>query len=292
MRRFNRMLAMNSGAWARRESSRTEIGGASSPTTWFATAILLLPLLLSCRTMPSESGFLNRSVIVDGRTYPYVVYVPRDYERGRHLPVLLALHGSGERGEDGLRQLQIGAAAAIRSHPEWVKAIAVFPQAPADSRWLGGPADAAMRALESAIHEYGCDRHRIYLTGLSMGGYGTYHLLMAHPGYFAAAGVVCGGLLTHPTTEAVRPSPWIEGAADPYASAVSQLGSTPVWIVHGDADPVIPVEESRRMFAALKETGAPVHYVEYAGVGHNSWDRAYADNQFWNWLFAQAQNEK
>jgi len=233
-----------------------------------------------------ETGFLNRSISVDGVDYPYVVYVPRDFDRQSTWPVVLFLHGSDERGRDGLRATQIGAGAAIRAHPEWVRAVVVFPQAPPDTRWLGGPADAAMAALDRAIVEFHGDRRRVYLTGLSMGGYGTYHLAMAHPDRFAALVVVCGGLLPHATTTAVQQSPLNAQAADPYAFTAHALRKLPIRIFHGTADPVIPVEESRKMVDALKREGAAVQYTEYPGVGHDAWTHAYSTEELWTWLFS------
>lgn len=231
---------------------------------------------------------MNRTVVINGTAYPYTVYVPRDWTPSRAWPVILSLHGAGERGNDGVRQMQIGAASAIRSHPERVPAIVVFPQAPAETRWLGEPADAAMRALGEAIAEFRGDRDRVYVTGLSMGGYGTIHLALAHPDRFAALVVVCGGLFPHPSTTAVQTSPLVKDAPDAYAFVAQSLRNMPIWLFHGDSDPVIPVDESRRMVAALKAAGAPnVRYTEYAGVGHNAWDRAYREAELWTWLFAQ-----
>jgi predicted peptidase len=235
---------------------------------------------------PREEGFLDRAVTVGSTRYPYVVYVPREYDPKRSWPVVLFLHGSGERGNDGLRATQIGAGAAIRYAPERVPAIVVFPQAPPESRWLDEPADAAMAALDHVQHEFHCDRHRVYLTGLSMGGYGTWHLAMAHPDRWAALVVVCGGLLPHPTTNAVRQSPLNAGAADPYAFTAHAVRSLPVWIFHGSDDAVIPVEESRHMHDSLvEEHDADVRYTEYPGVGHNAWEKAYGDPAMWSWMF-------
>lgn len=251
--------------------------------------LLACAALLSCRTMtPHETGFLIRSVTVRGTAYPYTVYLPAAFEASKRWPVILFLHGSGERGADGLKSTQIGVAAAIRANPDRVPAIAVFPQAPVDSRWLGDPADAAMAALEKSIAELHGDRSRIYLTGLSMGGYGTWHLALAHPDTFAALVVVCGGLLPHETTTAVQQSPLTMGKGDPYAFTAHALRHLPIRIFHGDADPVIPVTESRRMAEALKNEGADATLVEFAGAGHNAWDRAYGDAQLWQWLFQQS----
>ena len=257
-------------------------------TRWKQLSLVLIATFVSCRTMaPQETGFLIRSIAVGGSNYPYSVYVPRAYDPSMRWPVILFLHGSGERGADGLRSTQIGVAAAIRANPDRIPAIVVFPQAPAETRWLGEPADAAMAALGATMAEFHGDSERVYLTGLSMGGYGTYHLALAHPDTFAALVIVCGGLLPHDTTTAVQQSPLTRSAADPYAFTAHALRSLPIWICHGDADPVIPVGESRRMVEQLRGEGAEVHYNEYPGVGHNAWDHAYGDPELWRWLLRQ-----
>jgi predicted peptidase len=111
---------------------------------------------------------------------------------------------------------------------------------------------------------------------------------MAHPDRWAALVVVCGGLLPHPTTTAVRQSPLNAGAADPYAFTAHAVRQLPTWIFHGTDDTVIPVDESRHMHEALvHEQAADVHFTELPGVGHNAWDKAYADEAMWRWLFAQ-----
>lgn len=250
--------------------------------------LLLCAALFGCQTAQMrETGFLARSVTIGAASYPYVVYVPRDYDPSRAWPVILFLHGSGERGTDGWRETIHGVANTIRFEPVRIPAIVVFPQAPPETRWLDEPAGAAMLALDRTIAEFHGDATRVYVTGLSMGGYGTLHLAMAHPNRFAAAVVVCGGLLPHPTTTAVRQSPLTMGG-DPYAIAAGKLRDLPIWFFHGTDDPVIPVDESRHLVEALKSAGAPdVHFTEYAGVGHGAWDRAYGEASMWTWLFAQ-----
>lgn len=236
-----------------------------------------------------ETGFLFRTITVNGTAYPYSVYVPRNFDRARTWPVILFLHGSGERGSDGVRGTQIGPAAAIRHDPDRVPAIVVFPQVPLDSRWIGEPADAAMAALERETVEFNGDRSRTYLTGLSMGGYGTLHLALANPNRFAALVVVCGGLFPHPTTTSVQRSPLIPDGVDAYAFVARALRKDPIWLFHGDADPVIPVEEARRLYDELKKAGAAdAHYTELPGVGHNAWEKAYGDAEMWTWLFAHS----
>lgn len=250
-------------------------------------AVLLACSLLSCRTMPQPTGFLDRSVRIGANSYPYVVYVPRDFDRSRQWPVILFLHGAGERGNDGVKPTQVGIGSAIRFDARRVPAIVVFPQVPNDMRWLDEPADAAMIALDRSLAEFHGDRHRVYLTGLSMGGHGTWHLALAHPDRFAALVVVCGGLLSHETTTAVRQSPLTMNAQDPYAFTANALRQIPIWIFHGTADGVIPVTESRRMAEELKNAGGEVLFTELPGVGHNAWDPAYGNAEMWTWLFDQ-----
>lgn len=247
-----------------------------------------LLLLTSCATMrpTSETGFLNRTVDHAGRTYRYVVYVP-DSDRTRMLPVVLFLHGAGERGDDGLRQTAVGLGSAIRWNPERFPMIVVMPQAPAETQWLADSATAAMIALDAATREFRGDPSRTYLTGLSLGGYGTWHLAMAHPGRFAALVPVCGGILKPETAESVRQSPLTAGAADPYAVTAERVRAVPAWIFHGAEDKTIPPSESRRMYAELQKLGADVRYTEFPGVGHNAWDPAYGNAELWTWLLAQ-----
>jgi beta-glucosidase len=235
---------------------------------------------------PRKTGFLDRWVREGAAAYPYVVYVPRDYDPAKKWPVILFLHGAGERGNDGLRPTAVGLGNAIRFGPERIPAIAVFPQAPSEERWLGAPADAAMRALDATVAEFHGDPDRVYVTGLSMGGYGAWHFGLAYPDRFAAMAVICGGLLPHPTTTSVRVSPLVP-KDEPYAFVAEKLRGVPIWMFHGADDTVIPVEESRRMAAALEKRGADVRYTEYAGVGHNSWDAAYGTGELWTWMFAQ-----
>jgi len=184
------------------------------------TAALVALSLISCRTMPQqETGFLNRT--------GYSVYVPHDFDRSKQWPVILFLHGAGERGTDGLKSTQVGIGSAIRFGADRIPAIVVFPQAPPETRWLEQPADAAITALDCAIAEFNGDPDRVYLTGLSMGGYGAWHLAMANPNRFAALVVVCGGLLPHETAISVRQSPLTMGAADPIRIHCEEAATPP-----------------------------------------------------------------
>ncbi|MFL5549048.1 MAG: alpha/beta hydrolase-fold protein, partial [Gemmatimonadaceae bacterium] len=138
-----------------------------------------------------ETGFLNRSVSFGGQSYKYQIFVPASYTRSQRLPVILFLHGAGERGSDGFMQTQVGLASAIRQNAARVPAIAVFPQATADSSWTGTLAQVAMMALDQTTREYQTDPTRVYLTGLSMGGNGTWYVAYRNPKRFAAIAPIC-----------------------------------------------------------------------------------------------------
>lgn len=252
---------------------------------------LTAPLAGSCSMAPppasAETGFLDRVVTIHGRSYPYTVYVPRGFTRDRLWPVVLALHGAGERGSDGVRQMQIGVSKAIRANPERAPAIAVFPQAPAGEAWIGDPAEAALAALDLTIAEYGGDPRRVTLTGLSLGGYGTWHVALLHPDRFAALVPVCGGIVPAGSATSVRQSPLTKDAADPYRFTAHALRHLPIWVFHGADDTTVLPSESRKMVEALRAEGSHVTYTELAGVGHNAWDPAYGDERLWTWILAQ-----
>lgn len=234
---------------------------------------------------PFPQGFALRSVSVGGREYPYQVYVPRPAPAAG-LPVVCFLHGSGERGADGVAQTTVGLGESIRERPHALPALVVFPQAPEGSIWAGGPARAAMAALDAAAAEFAGDPRRVYLTGMSMGGFGTWQLATEHPKRFAALVPVCAGVRAQPGNPEVRVR-GIPPAADPYLHVARRVGATPVWMFHGADDPVVPPHESRRMEEALRRAGGDVRYTEYPGVRHSSWKQAYAEPGLWKWLLAQ-----
>lgn len=236
---------------------------------------------------PAPPEFVTRSTTVDGSTYTYQVFVPHRPARQARSPVILYLHGAGERGTDGQLQTMVGLGPVVKARAESFPAIVVFPQAPPDSVWNGASARAAMQALEAALREFGGDPTRIYLTGLSMGGYGTWDLALEHAGRFAALVPICGGLHALHAFPNIRVTQIPPDDPDPYATAAARLAAVPIWLFHGEADRTVPVEESRRMAAALRRGGATVRYTEYPGVGHNSWESAYNEPELWRWLFAQ-----
>lgn len=232
-----------------------------------------------------ETGFLDRTLTLDGIAHRYQVFVPQGYDSARAWPLVLFLHGSGERGADGLLPTEIGIGTALRRHAERFPAIVVFPQAPPDTRWPGDATPVALAALDRAMAEFHVDADRVYLTGISMGGGGAWHVAYRDPDRFAALLVVCGRLV--PVESA--PAPVVPPDDGPlFGTLARRLRGLPIWVFHGDADPVVPVEDSRRIVAALRALGAPVRYTELAGVGHGAWDAAYQAPATPAWLFAQA----
>ena len=144
--------------------------------TRFLPFILLLLSTGTISAQSAETGFLNRSISVDGLEYRYQVYVPYNYTAAEEWPVTLFLHGAGERGSNGLKQTQVGLGRAIRLNPERWQTLAVFPQVPVGESWQGVAGDVAMAALDVTIAEFSVDAGRLYLTGISLGGNGTWYL--------------------------------------------------------------------------------------------------------------------
>jgi predicted peptidase len=244
------------------------------------------PAMSRASISPDErSGFSARTIVVGGVSYPYQLYIPRAASSG--LPVILSLHGSGERGTDGTLQTMIGLGPVVKGRDGEFPAIVVFPQAPPDSVWAGAPGTAAMRMLDATIAELRADPDRVYLTGISMGGYGTWQLALDHPDRFAALVPVCGGIRPLPAAPTIAVRAAKAEAGDPYAYAAAKLARIPTWVFHGAADRSVPVAESRSMVAALRAAGGDVRYTEYERVGHNSWESAYGEPELWRWLWAQ-----
>jgi predicted peptidase len=235
----------------------------------------------------AETGFLNRTVRVDDVVYRYQVYVPAAYDSQARWPVLLFLHGAGERGDDGLLQTEVGLGSALRRQPERFPAIVVFPQARRETNWQDASARMALAALDHTLEEFRTDPSRVYLTGLSMGGNGSWYLAYYHGRRFAAALVICGFVAPRGPFPGILPA----DTADSYQKIADAIKHLPVLIVHGEIDPVVPVSESRRMHAALSAAGAQVRYVELPGVNHNAWDATYGSPGLIEWLFKQQRSD-
>lgn len=249
---------------------------------------ILIFTLAACSSMPSpkHGNFVKRSVTVAGKAYAYQVFVPVRRASGAMTPAILFLHGSGERGSDGEKQTHAGLGPYVRGHAADFPAIVVFPQVPEGGEWMGANADMALAALDAASAEFNGNPRRTYLTGLSMGGYGTWEIALKSPTRFAALVPICGALLP-PSDERALYVTGVANAVDPYAALAAKLGNVPAWIFHGGKDEVVPPTDDRRIFAALKAVDAPVQYTEFPEANHNSWDATYRHDAMWNWLFAQ-----
>ena len=234
-----------------------------------------------------DTGFLNRTAVVDGVTYKYQVFVPANWNKKVKWPVILFLHGYGEEGEDGLLQTDVGLATAIRNHVDRFPFVVAIPQCRKQDWWTSPAMEAqALKALDQTMKEFKGDPQRVYLTGLSMGGFGTWGFASQHPGKFAALVPICGGIRLGRAADMPNYRD-VDDSADPYTATAQKIGKTPVWVFHGGADDTVPVTESRQMVEALKAANGNVRYTEYPGVKHNSWDKAYSEPELPPWLLAQ-----
>lgn len=213
----------------------------------------------------TEHGFLDKvHKEAGGKEAKYVLFVPHDYSGDKPYPLILFLHGAGETKGGQKMPVEVGLGPAIRKNEKLFPFIAIFPQSEKRT-WRAESEDGkrAMAILAEVEKDYKVDPKRVYLTGLSMGGYGTWSFAAAYPDKWAAIVPICGG--------------GVPGTAE-------KIKHIPCWCFHGDADSAVPVQRSRDMMEALKKAGAEPKYTEYPGVGHNSWDKAYATKELYDWL--------
>lgn len=216
--------------------------------------------------MAMEFSFQQtRNINVD-----YLLFLPEGYrdQGAKRWPLILFLHGAGERGTNVWKAATHGPPKYVRSHPEF-PFILVTPQCPAGQRWSN---DVLLALLDDVIARHAVDTNRLYLTGLSMGGYGTWSLGMSHPEKFAAIAPICGGgeMIT------LLLSSYDRGEA---------LRSLGVWAFHGARDPVVPLAESERMIEGLKKAGVrDVQLTIDPEAGHDSWTKAYNDPALYEWM--------
>lgn len=254
------------------------------------------PLLLAFFTLIATSttsaqeqdgmttGFVNKTITVHSTEERYVVYVPENYTPDTAWPLIVFLHGAGERGDDGVAQTTAGIGPAIKKDPSRFPAIVLMPQCPKEQVW-NTRHDSLEAQFEATLAEFNIDRKRIYLTGLSMGGYGAWLWGALHTDTFAAIMPICGGGDPYDIQKLLN-----VGGGNPYgslASRVRALATVPIWAFHGGADGVVPPERTREMVAAIKARGGIIQHTEYEGVGHNSWDKAYQESQGIPWLLSQ-----
>lgn len=243
---------------------------------------LIAWLCVAGAAVAADGGFEPRTFTgASGATLPYQLLKPAAPASGK-LPLVLFLHGAGERGTNNTAQLKNGVKVFLDpANRTKFPAYVVAPQCPENKQWVdmpwgadkgtqptnpSAPMQLVIELLDSLEKELPIDTDRVYVTGLSMGGYGTWDLITRFPNRFAASAPVCGG-----GDEAVA----------------AKASNVPVWAFHSDDDTVVKTIRSRNMIAALKAAGAQPKYFEYWGLGHSSWDKAYAEPELMPWMFSQ-----
>jgi len=217
----------------------------------------------------------------DGETLNYRIYLPANIPAGKRVPLVLFFHGAGERGDDNIAQLKHGVPDLVRYAMTNGPAIVIAPQCPKEMQWVNtnwsapshimpsmpsAPMKLALLLLQDKLAKLPVDTNRVYVTGVSMGGYGTWDAIQRKPDLFAAAIPICGG-------------------GD--STRAQSLKKIPIWAFHGDKDTAVPVTRSRDMFNVLQACGGKIQYREYPGAGHDVWTRTYADPAVLAWFFAQ-----
>lgn len=251
-----------------------------------AISTVIFLMLNSVGMAQDKVAFESKQFINDGDTLLYRILWPENFDRSKKYPLVLFLHGAGERGNDNKKQLVHGSSLFLEKHKEH-PAIVIFPQCPKEdywssikSRYNGGvrefyfeedsePTDALKNVsalLDAMLSESFLNENRVYIGGLSMGGMGTYELVGLRPDTFAAAFAICGA--GNPKT------------AEKYAKKV------PFWVFHGAKDDVVPPQGSEVMVEALKKEGGDVKFTLYPNANHNSWDSAFAEPELLPWLFS------
>lgn len=251
--------------------------------------MLFIPVLFQTTYAQDLSLYEKHLYLNKGDTLPYRILLPENYDASKKYPLILVLHGAGERGNDNEKQLVHGSRLFLRdSIRKNYPAVVVFPQCPANSYWsnveitrnengkrnfefkrCGKPTVAMALAINLLHHlqqNYSLNKEQLYIGGLSMGGMGTFELVRRKPKTFAAAFPICGGANPKTARKLKNPS-W--------------------WIFHGLKDDVVDPEFSKLMAAALKEKGADVKLTIYPEANHNSWDPAFAEKDLLPWLFSK-----
>ena len=191
----------------------------------------------------------------------YLLFLPEDYGKKRRWPLMLFLHGAGERGSD-LKKVKVHGPPKIVENKKDFPFILVSPQCPKDDWWTE-KVDVLINLVDDIAARYKVDKKRIYLTGLSMGGYGTWALASAYPERFAAIAPICGG-----------------------GSRIMsmRLKDIPIWVFHGAKDRTVPIKESEEMVKAIRSRGGDVKFTIYPDAGHDSWTETYNNPELYDWF--------
>lgn len=222
----------------------------------------------------TDTGFLDRDVVLAGVIYRFQVYVPAEYTPTKAWPVLVDLHGNGAQGDDGIRQTAHFLADQVRLHRFRFPLIAVFPQAAGRMTW-DAPAMQGMviAEIDKTLTEFHGDPQRVYLSGFSMGGAGVYEIAARWPERFAALVAISGFVPTD------------------HADVVRRIRHIPLRIFQGATDERVSVNGARQLAAELKQANAPVEYFEYPDTRHGpTAEKTYADASLIEWLLSQRRN--
>ena len=230
-------------------------------TLFFACGFAVAALAQPAATPAQQANHFEKKIKITAKL-DYLASLPADYGQGRkRWPLVLFLHGAGESGSD-LKLVKTHGPPKIVETKGPFPFILISPQCPG----RGWNVDVLNAFLDDLVRKYRVDKDRVYLTGLSMGGYGTWALAAAHPEKFAAIAPICGG----------------GSQAD-----ASKLAKLPIWVFHGAKDPTVPIKRSEEMVEALKAAGANPKFTVYPEAGHDSWTATYDNPEFYQWLLAQ-----
>jgi predicted peptidase len=215
------------------------------------------------------ASVLNRQIVRTVRLN-YLTYLPAEYgkDKEKKWPLMLFLHGSGESGSD-VEKVKVHGPPKLIAAGKDMPFIVISPQCP--NAREGWDPEALTALLDEVGEKYTVDPDRVYLTGLSMGGYGTWALAAAHPERFAAAAPICGG--GRPRT-------------------AGRLKSLPLWVFHGAKDATVPLSQSQEMVDALKAAGGDVRFTVYPEAGHDSWTETYDNPELYTWLLSHKRGQK
>ena len=227
-------------------------------------SLIILCCMLMGQNMENKSSKEFLTTVTLPVSLKYYIYLPNNYhESNSNFPLVLFLHGAGERGDD-LNMVEMHGIPKIINNGEEFPFITIAPQCPAFQWW---PEPVYVKTLilliEEIINNYKVDTERIYATGLSMGGYGTLAIAKERPDLFSAIIPICGGMDT---------------------TDIQKLKDIPIWLFHGDADEVVPVENSKLIYDILKPINTNIKLTIYEGVNHNSWDITYSNKKIYEWL--------
>ncbi|HVW97649.1 MAG TPA: prolyl oligopeptidase family serine peptidase [Mucilaginibacter sp.] len=256
-----------------------------------SSALCLLVLLLPVLSMAQDKSLFDRGTFISkGDTLPYRILFPKNFDPQKKYPLIMVLHGAGERGNDNKAQLAYGTNTFLKDTiREKYAAFVVYPQCPANGWWANNkfeqdsvthktlfifqadaPPTEAMKSLLGLVDELldkpYIDKHRVYVGGLSMGGMGTYEIIARKPKVFAAAFAICGG--------------------DNTLNAKKYAKKVPLWIFHGAKDSVVPFSHSESMVTAIRDAGGDPKFTVYPNDDHNSWDDAFREPLLIPWLFS------